>query len=111
MQNMSPQADLPDSRIPGAPSVEEWSQHPHLRRKRRRFSRRKTKKVVRIILIVVVHIIFIAFLIYIWTKFAYSSSKAHRLQTDAIAEAIWAGNWPCINTGARSASPSSVNAW
>jgi hypothetical protein len=109
MQNMSPQADLPDSGIPGAPSVEEWSQHPHLRRKRHRFSRRKTKKVVRITLIVVVHIIFIAFLIYIWAKFAYSSANTHRLQNDTVAEVILAESRLCISTGTRSAPPSSVS--
>ena len=108
MQNMSPQADLPDSRIPAAPSVEEWSQHPHLRRKRRRFSRRKTKKVVRITLIVVLHIIIIAFLIYIWTKFAYSSEKTHTLQHETIGVVARLGKAAGINTGAESASPGSV---
>jgi hypothetical protein len=98
MQDMSPQADLPNPEIPGAPGVEEWSRHPHLRRKRRRFSRRKTKKVVRITLIVVVHIIFIAFLIYIWTKFAYSSAKTYPLRGETVTTLASIEGGSCINS-------------
>ena len=99
MQNMSSQTDLPDSKVPGTPGIEEWSQHPHLRRKRRRFSRRKTKTAVRMTLLVVVHIIFIAFLIYIWTKFAYSSVKTHRLENNTVAKVIWAGSRDASTSG------------
>ena len=92
MQAMS-QADLPHPEIPAAQDpIEQWPQHRHTRRKRRRFSRRKTKKVVRITVIVVLHIIIIAFLIYIWTKIAYSSAKAHTLQNENIAAATCPGN-------------------
>lgn len=105
MQDMSsPQANLPDPEIPGAPGVEQWPEHRHLRRKRRRFSRRKTKKIVRITLIVAVHIIFITLLIYIWIKFAYSSAKTCPLG-DTVTAVASVENGPRIN------SPSSVSSW
>ena len=98
MQDMPPQANLPDSKILGAPGVEQWPQHRHPRRKRRRFSRRKTKKIIRITLIVVVHIIFIAFLIYIWTKFAYSSAKTQPLPSTTVTAVSRSGNDPHTNS-------------
>jgi hypothetical protein len=105
MQDMSPQGNLPDSEIPGAPGVERWPEYRHLKRKRRHFSRRKTKKIVRITLIVVVHIIFIAFLIYIWIKFAYSSAKNYPLKGDTVTAVASFEDAPRIN------SPSSVGSW
>lgn len=104
MQDMSsPQANLPNSEIPGAPVVEQWPEHRHLRRKRRRFSRRKTKKIVRITLIVAVHIIFITLLIYIWIKFAYSSANTHPLKGGDIVTAV-----ASVEDGPRIDSPLSV---
>ena len=105
MQDMSPQANLPDSEIPGAPGVEQWPERRHLKRKRRRFSRRKTKKIVRITLIVAVHIIFIAFLIYIWIKFAYSSAKTYPLEGDTVTAVA------SVENGRRINSPSSRSSW
>src|SRR5580704_7322625 len=102
---MSPQADSPHSKISAAQDpVEQWPHHRGPTRKRRRFSRRKTKKIVQITLIVALHIIIIALLIYIWTKFAYSSAKTDSLRLHPTAVVTCAGNAPITTSNVKCGS-------
>src|ERR1035441_5125436 len=83
---MASQSDLPSPDIPAAQeAADRWPQHRHQKRKRRRFSRRKGKKVLRIALIVALHVILIVVLIYIWTKVAYSSTRARPPKDSVVA--------------------------